>query len=111
MNAAIVGNLFITDRIIKERNKMKVKEKTWIDFSGKPTTGIYLDTDGQYTISEFIELLQEAKEKWGDLEIVVHDTWGEKLKGFSTLYINNEYDEKEKYGENAFEGTKICINV
>lgn len=40
---------------------MKIIETDLKDFSDNDTKALYLEKEGQYTISEFIELLQVAK--------------------------------------------------
>ena len=48
-----------------------IKEQDWVDFYGNNTKALYLEKEGQYTISEFIELLQAAKERFGDKTILI----------------------------------------
>ena len=48
-----------------------IKEQDWVDFYGNNTKAIYLEKEEQYTISEFIELLQAAKERFGDKTILI----------------------------------------
>ncbi len=43
-----------------------IKEQDWVDFYGNNTKALYLEKEEQYTISEFIELLQAAKERFGE---------------------------------------------
>ena len=42
-------------------SNLKVISEPWKDFGGEDTEALYLDVDRQYTISEFIALLEEAK--------------------------------------------------
>ena len=44
---------------------MNIIEETWDDFDGSKTVALSLEKDEQYTISEFIELLKSAQEKFG----------------------------------------------
>ena len=50
---------------------MKIIEETWDDFDGSETVALSLEKDEQYTISEFIELLKSAQEKFGDKKILI----------------------------------------
>ena len=43
---------------------MKIIEEPWVDFNGSETVALSLEKDEQYTISEFIELLKSAQEKF-----------------------------------------------
>lgn len=79
---------------------MKIIETDLKDFSDNDTKALYLEKEGQYTISEFIELLQAAKEKFGDKEILIHDMNDGCLYGFSHIYLNK--------GDNE-EDSAICI--
>lgn len=88
---------------------MKIIEEPWIDFDGKETVSLYLEKEGQYTISEFIELLKEAEKKFGDKTILVHDVNSEIIGGFSHVYLHHGFDEREKYGEDYFQDDTICI--
>lgn len=62
-----------------------IKEQDWVDFYGNNTKALYLEKEGQYTISEFIELLQAAKERFGDKTISIHDMNADVICGFSHL--------------------------
>ena len=42
-------------------SNLKFITEPWKDFDGEDTEALYLDVDRQYTISEFIALLEEAK--------------------------------------------------
>lgn len=79
---------------------MEIIETDWKDFLNNDTKALYLDKEGQYTISEFIELLQAAKEKFGDKEILIHDMNGDCLYGFSKIYLYKGDNEKS---------SSICI--
>ena len=65
--------------------------------------------DGQYTISELIELLESAQEKFGDKKILIHDMNSNTIGGFSHIYLHHGFDEREKYGEDYYEDDSICI--
>lgn len=80
---------------------MKIIEEPWKDYYGNETVALSLDKEGQYTISEFIELLQAAKDKFGDKKILIHDINDEILGGFRYIYLN--YD-RDLYGNDT-----ICI--
>ena len=67
-----------------------IKEQDWVDFYGNNTKDLYLEKEGQYTISEFIELLQAAKEKFGDKTILIHDMNTNIIYGFSHVYLNKD---------------------
>lgn len=74
---------------------MKIIETDLKDFSDNDTKALYLEKEGQYTISEFIELLQTAKEKFGDKEILIHDMNDGCLYGFSHIYLNKGNNEED----------------
>ena len=67
-----------------------IKEQDWVDFYGNNTKALYLEKEGQYTISEFIELLQAAKERFGDKIILIHDMNDGIIGGFSHIYLNED---------------------
>ena len=67
-----------------------IKEQDWVDFYGNNTKALYLETEGQYTISEFIELLQAAKERFGDKTTLIHDMNDDIICGFSHAYLNED---------------------
>lgn len=70
--------------------KLLIKEQDWVDFYGNNTKALYLEKEGQYTISEFIELLQAAKERFGDKTILIHDMNDDIIFGFSYIYLNED---------------------
>lgn len=74
---------------------MKIIETDLKDFSDNDTKALYLEKEGQYTISEFIELLQAAKEKFGDKEILIYDMNDGCLYGFSHIYLNKGNNEED----------------
>lgn len=88
---------------------MKIIEEPWIDFDNSKTIALSLEKDGQYTISEFIELLKEAQEKFGDKKILFHDMNLNTIGGFSHIYLHHGFDEKGKYGEDYYEDDSVCI--
>ena len=88
---------------------MKVISEPWKDFGGEDTEALYLDVDRLYTVSEFIALLEEAKNKWGDKEIIIHDFNSNVLGGFSYVYLHHGFDLREEYGEDYYEDDQICI--
>ncbi len=67
-----------------------IKEQDWVDFYGNNTKALYLKKEEQYTISEFIELLQAAKERFGDKRILIHDMNTDTIGGFSHIYLNKD---------------------
>ena len=67
-----------------------IKEQDGGDFYGNNTKALYLEKEGQYTISEFIELLQVAKERFGDKRILIHDMNSDTIGGFSHVYLNKD---------------------
>ena len=87
----------------------KVIEKPWIDYCDKETTALTLNIDGQCKVSELIELLEAAKEKFGDKVVLIHDSNDNTIYGFSTVYLNHGFDEREKYGKNHYKDDTICI--
>ena len=62
------------------------KSIPWKDVDGTDTEALQLEVDGQYTISQFIELLEAAKEKWGDKKIYTHDSNSNIIGGFVEVY-------------------------
>ena len=88
---------------------MNIIEETWDDFDGSKTVALSLEKDEQYTISEFIELLKSAQEKFGDKKILIHDMNSNTIGGFSHVYLHHGFDEREKYGEKYYEDDSICI--
>ena len=88
---------------------MKIIEESWVDFRGNNTTALSLDKDGLYSVSEFIALLEVIKKKFGDKKILIHDSNSNILGGFSHIYLNHRFDEREIYGEDYFEDDTICI--
>ena len=55
------------------------------------------------------ELLEEAKKKWGDKKILIHDFNNDCIGGFSHVYLHHGFDYREEYGEEYYEDDKICI--
>lgn len=88
---------------------MGITKESWTDFRGNKTVALALDKETQYTISEFIELLEEAKKIFGDKVILIHDMNNDIISGFSRVYLNHGFDEREKYGEEYYEDDTICI--
>lgn len=58
------------------------------------TKALTFDKDNVYKISDFIELLQKAMEKYGDKEIAIHDMNFDVISGISWpyVYFNNNVD-------------------
>lgn len=90
-------------------SNLKVINEPWKDLGGEDTEALYLDVDRLYTVSEFIALLEEAKNKWGDKEVVIHDFNNNCIGGFSHVYLHHGFDLREEYGEDYYEDDKICI--
>lgn len=90
-------------------SNLKVINEPWKDFGGEETEALYLDVDRQYTISEFIALLEEAKKKWGDKEILIHDFNNDAIGGFSHVYLHHGFDLREEYSEDYYQDDQICI--
>ena len=88
---------------------MKIIEEPWFDFDDSETVALSLEKDGQYTISELIELLESAQEKFGDKKILIHDMNSNIIGGFSHIYLHHGFDERENYGEDYYEDDSICI--
>ena len=51
------------------------------------TKALTFDKDDTYKISDFIELLQKAMEKYGDKEIAIHDMNFDIISGVAWPYI------------------------
>ena len=90
-------------------SNLKFITEPWVDFPEGETEALYLDVDRQYTISEFIALLEEAKKKWGDKEILIHDFNNDAIGGFSHVYLHHGFDHREEYGEEYYQDDQICI--
>lgn len=88
---------------------LKFVVEPWKDIDGRETEAIYIDTDGLYTVSEFIVLLEKAREKWGDKQVVIHDFNSNIIGGFGTVYLHHGFDYREEYGEDYYEDDQICI--
>lgn len=84
-----------------------VIDNNWLDSRNNKTEALSLDIDRQYTISEFIVLLEEAKKKWGDKTILIHDMNNNGIGGFSTIYLDHGLGYIEEYDE--YDDDKICI--
>ena len=98
---ALMKTEYFTDKLLHRRrtrkkhflewgDKLLIKEQDWVDFYGNNTKALYLEKEGQYTISEFIELLQAAKERFGDKTILIHDMNDDIIGGFSHVYLNKD---------------------
>lgn len=66
----------------------KIKIEAGKDFRGNDTEEMFLDKDGEYTISDFIELLQAAKEKWGNQKIAIWNTNENVICGLGSVCID-----------------------
>lgn len=81
----------------------------WKDFDDGKTEAMYIDKDGLYTVSELITLLEKAKERWGDKEVLIHDMNNDIIGGFDTVYLHRGFDLREEYGEDYYMDDTICI--
>ena len=88
---------------------MKIVEEPWVDFSGEETIALSLDKDEQYTVSEFIELLKVAQEKFGNKKILIHEMNSNMIGGFSHVYLHHESNEEERHEEGCRVDDSICI--
>ena len=86
---------------------MKIVEQDWTDFRGKDSVALSLDKEEQYTISDLIKLLESAKEKFGDRTIMIQAN--RSAYGFKHVCFNHEYDEREKYGESAYDEAFVSL--
>lgn len=66
----------------------KIKIEAGKDFHGNDTEEMFLDKDEVYTISDFIELLQAAKEKWGNQKIAIWNTNENVICGLGSVCID-----------------------
>ena len=92
-------------------SNFKIIAEPWNDFcSTEPDTeALYLNTDNLYTVSEFITLLEEAKKRWGDKQVVIQGS-DNIIGGFSHVYLHHGYDKREEYGdEDYYQDDQICI--
>lgn len=89
--------------------KLKIVTVPWEDMDKNKTEAMYIDVDRLYTVSEFITLLEEAKKKWGDKQILIHDFNSNVIGGFSTVYLHHGFDHREEYGEDYYMDDTICI--
>lgn len=68
----------------------KIKIEAGKDFHGNDTEEMFMDKDGEYTVSDFIELLQAAKEKWGNQKIAIWDINTDIICGFGSVCVDKE---------------------
>lgn len=92
-----------------DRPDVKIVSIPWEDFGGGKTEAIYIDVDRLYTVSEFISLLEEAKRRWGDKQVAFHDMNNDVIGGFSTVYLNHGFDERDTLGKDYYQDDMICI--
>ena len=59
--------------------------------SGVPTEAIFTSDEGHYKISDLIGLLQEAKDRWGDVPVVISDVGFESSHTDDTIAISQLY--------------------
>ncbi len=71
---------------------MQVTSIPWEDFGGGKTEALCIDVDRLYTVSEFISLLEEAKRRWGDKPVTIHDMNSDTVGGFSIVYLKHGFD-------------------
>lgn len=83
-------------------------ETDWLDWHGGKTEALSWDKEEQYSISEFIALLEEAKKRWGDKKIFFHDLNNNCIGGFSTVYLKHGLGKIEGY-EDEYDEDEICI--
>lgn len=98
-----------TEYLEKKRVCPKIINTSWEDFGGGKTEALSIDVDRLYTVSEFIALLEEAKQRWGDKEVVFHDMNANVIGGFSIVYLHHGFDDREEYGEDYYMDDQICI--
>lgn len=67
----------------------EIVEEKWKSFKGEDTIALSLDkdSDGPYTVSDLIELLQAVKEKFGDKNILICDEQNRLVGGFRNIYL------------------------
>lgn len=65
----------------------KVIEEDFESFDCRMTKALTFEKDDIYKISDFIELLQKAMEKYGDKEIAIHDMNSDIISGISWPYV------------------------
>lgn len=65
----------------------KIIEEDFECLDGHITKALTFDKDNVYKISDFIELLQKAMEKYGDKEIAIHDMNFDVISGITWPYI------------------------
>ncbi len=81
----------------------KIIEEDFECLDGHITKALTFDKDNVYKISDFIELLQKAMEKYGDKEISTHDMNFDVISGIAWPYIY--FDETAGVDNNGM----ICI--
>ena len=81
----------------------KISEEDFECIDGRMTKALTFEKDDIYKISDFIELLQKAMEKYGDKEIAIHDMNFDIISGIQWPYV---YFDKDVGIDNN--GT-ICI--
>lgn len=72
----------------------KIIEEDFESIDGRMTKALTFEKDDIYKISDFIELLQKALEKYGDKEIAIHDMNSDIISGIQWpyVYFNNNVD-------------------
>jgi len=84
---------------MKDSTKIKINEMEWVDFREQPTIALSVDKDDLINISELIELLEEAKKRWGDIPVLAQEQNSGHMGGFGCVYLNHGYDLREQYGD------------
>lgn len=93
---------------------MQIEEEAWTDLDGTETTALHITKDGDYTISEFIELLEAARTRFGDSPLQIHDTHLKGVEGVSHAYLHpgcDLHEKHEEHGEVCYEEDTIHIYI
>lgn len=90
---------------------IQIEEEAWTDLDGIETMALHITKDGDYTISEFIELLKTARTRFGDLPLQIHDIHLKGVEGVSHAYLYPECDLPEECGKACYEENIIHIYI
>lgn len=86
---------------------MRVIEEPYKDCIREKSISLSLDKEDPYVISDLITLLETAKEKFGDLTVLIQGN--SNAYGFSKLVYTSEYDERKEFGEDCHDEPFIGI--
>lgn len=96
------------EEMARTTNGKSLMRSNFTDTDGETKTeALYVETNGLYTVSELIELLQAAKEKWGDLRVMGHDCCSNNTSGVDSVFLH--LGEQAKDGADCCAEDAICV--